>query len=277
MRFATILPLIGAASAAASSIELTTGTTACALNLDEGSTEVTTSAGCTLASDNINSMASTINSMAALVAAQATTISTLTSKITSLESAVQNKIVPDSLPTTTVHWSGNCNVCKAYDFYIGQGNRFAEVEAWGGHQGGGIHGAYVHGKWTINGYTSMSPVVPVVHNSWGTCGSWEVVKVTHATAANPCVVLPANAACSTSNRGACINGWLKCSNEDGDLSMHGFHSNVLRVKFNTDPNNPTYGGPYHIKLTTNQVVGKLNAGVDQNSKIEYVDVSALVC
>jgi len=172
-----------------------------------------------------------------------------------------------ALNTKLIDMSGSCSTCLSRDFYIGQGNTWADIEAWGGHQGGGIHGAYIHGKYTVNGYSTFDPVTPVVTKEWGSCGHWEISRPAHGDTVNPCVVLPAQQACSTTNTGACIDGWMKCQNEDGTLSMHGWHPNVMRVKY-VPSMSYTYGGPFHVKFTTNRQW-------DDTRKV--VDTSSIAC
>ena len=160
----------------------------------------------------------------------------------------------------------------------GWGNHFADVEAWGGHQGGGMHGAYIGGKYSLNGYIEVKPIGTVVDEAWGTCGSWSVIRPSRAETVNPCVVAAENADCSISNPSACIDGWIKCKNEDGVLSKHGWASNILRVKFTPTAGAGSYGGPYFIKMGVNEVVDAMGEKLaNQNGKPSYADVTADVC
>jgi hypothetical protein len=60
---------------------------------------------------------------------------------------------------------------------------------------------------------------------------------------------------------------MKCQNEDGTLSMHGWHPNVMRVKY-VPSMSYTYGGPFHVKFTTNRQW-------DDTRKV--VDTSPIAC
>ena len=155
--------------------------TACQLSLADGSTAITVSAGCTLESSQSTALAQTVSELATKVA----------------------DLQTQTLPTAVVHFDGNCNKCRSYDFKVGQGNHFADVEAWGGHQGGGMHGAYIGGKYSLNGYIEVKPIGTIVDEAWGTCGSWSVIRPSRAETANPCVVAAENVDCSISNPSAC--------------------------------------------------------------------------
>jgi hypothetical protein len=114
----------------------------------------------------------------------------------------------------------------------GWGSVFLEVEAWGGHQGGGMHGCYYHGKFALNAYQSMITLNGGTPNSktWGACGEFQVTRPSQADSVHT---------------SGCKGAHTNC--EDGTRSVHGWHSNIVRVK--KTAGTVPYGGPYFIKVT----------------------------
>merc|ERR1711990_1331114 len=121
--------------------------------------------------------------------------------------------------TKVQSFSLNCNQCRSYDFNIGNvyghgwGSVFLEVEAWGGHQGGGMHGCYFHGKYALNAYQSMitlngnSPV----SKGWGNCGTFTVSRPGQT---------------QSKYTSGCGGAHTSC--EDGTRSVHGWHCSLRR-------------------------------------------------
>jgi hypothetical protein len=66
-----------------------------------------------------------------------------------------------------------------------------------------MHGAYIGGKYSLDGYIEVKPIGTVVDEAWGTCGSWSVIRPSRAETVNPCVVAAENADCSIANPSAC--------------------------------------------------------------------------
>jgi len=158
----------------------------------------------------------------------------------------------------------NCNNCFSWDFAIGNeaqgsynhgwGSTFVEVEAWGGHQGGGVMGCYFHGKYSLNAYQDLKVVGPdhngasdsasVTEHNWGYssasgCGQFIVERPGQDQSldedADGCGASTAAPDGTTRNCDA------------GVRSQHGWHSNIIRVK--KTAGGDVHGGPFFVKVT----------------------------
>ena len=140
--------------------------------------------------------------------------------------------------TKVQNFNTNCNQCNSYDFNTGSvynhgwGSGFLEVGAWGGHQGGGMMGCYYHGKFALSAYQSMISLDGDAANSkgWGSCGEFQVTRPSQADSVNT---------------DGCDGAHTNC--EDGTRSIHGWHSNIVRVKKTAGAD--IHGGPFFIKVT----------------------------